>query len=109
MEQCCFAHILRGSADRSARHKEQWEVESVVGKRKRGQAVEYKIVWASTWHPESDLDCSELIQEYEQRVAEGAARRKAFVATGCKRRKRDGSSPGCLAIRKDGERLKSLH
>ena len=74
---------------------DQWEVKRIVGKRRGENGWEYKIVWKSTWHPKTDLSCSKLIKEFQQRVASkepyreektrraGRNKRKGFAIQNC--------------------------
>eukprot|EP00088_Acartia_fossae_P010455 TRINITY_DN15216_c0_g1_i1.p1 TRINITY_DN15216_c0_g1~~TRINITY_DN15216_c0_g1_i1.p1 ORF type:complete len:159 (+),score=47.88 TRINITY_DN15216_c0_g1_i1:54-530(+) len=56
---------------------EEYEVESIVQKRVRKGKVEYLVKWKgwenpddNTWEPVGNLDCEELIAEYEKQQAD---------------------------------------
>ncbi|SNX85847.1 related to Gag-pol polyprotein [Melanopsichium pennsylvanicum] len=50
----------------------EFEVEAIVGKRKQGSQVQYKVQWrgypeeAASWEPTDCLNCPDLIREYEE-------------------------------------------
>ncbi|SNX83216.1 related to Gag-pol polyprotein [Melanopsichium pennsylvanicum] len=50
----------------------EFEVEAIVGKRKQGRQVQYKVQWrgypkeAASWEPTDCLNCPDLIREYEE-------------------------------------------
>ena len=55
--------------------KEEYEVETIVSKRTRKGVVEYLVKWTgwenpddNTWEPIDNLECQELIEEYEATV-----------------------------------------
>jgi Chromo (CHRromatin Organisation MOdifier) domain len=54
---------------------DQWEVEILVGKRKAGRRVEYKVKWmgfpesANSWQPKRDIHPS-LVSDYEAKVSQ---------------------------------------
>lgn len=53
---------------------EDYEVESIVGVRKRKGQTEYQVRWkgyaadADTWEPEEQLNCQELIDAFNKKV-----------------------------------------
>jgi len=63
---------------------EEYEVEKILGKRKRQGGVEYLIKWAgydnsqNTWEPEENLDCADRIKDFEEKnlAAEQAKKEK---------------------------------
>ena len=57
--------------------KEEYEVETIVSKRTRKGKVEYLVKWTgwenpddNTWEPIDNLECQELIEEYEATVGQ---------------------------------------
>ncbi|CAG2173928.1 unnamed protein product [Oppiella nova] len=73
--------------------EEAYVVEAVVDKRRRNNRVEYLIKWQgygdqdNTWEPEANLDCQELIDEYEKSVKSSAQKpSKASTVTAKKSR-----------------------
>jgi chromobox protein 5 len=57
----------------SGTEDEEYEVEKILGKRKRQGGVEYLIKWAgydnsqNTWEPEENLDCADRIKDFEEK------------------------------------------
>eukprot|EP00088_Acartia_fossae_P002485 TRINITY_DN10_c0_g2_i1.p1 TRINITY_DN10_c0_g2~~TRINITY_DN10_c0_g2_i1.p1 ORF type:complete len:164 (+),score=63.95 TRINITY_DN10_c0_g2_i1:92-583(+) len=54
--------------------EEEYEVESILGKRVRKGKVEYQVKWKgwddpsdNTWEPIANLECQDLIAEYEKK------------------------------------------
>ncbi|KAJ1596435.1 hypothetical protein NDA11_000234 [Ustilago hordei] len=58
-----------------------FEVEALIDKRSHNGTTEYKVLWrgyseeAASWEPVENLNCPDLIQEYE--VSEGGRRRRS--------------------------------
>ncbi|KAJ1571639.1 hypothetical protein NDA11_002906 [Ustilago hordei] len=59
-----------------------FEVEALIDKRSFNGTTEYKVLWrgyseeAASWEPVSNLDCPDLIREYEVSEGGGASRRR---------------------------------
>lgn len=57
----------------SGTEDEEYEVEKILGKRKRQGGIEYLIKWAgydnsqNTWEPEENLDCADRIKDFEEK------------------------------------------
>lgn len=53
----------------------EYEVEAIIGKRRRKGQIEYLVKWESyhedeaTWEPMHHLNCEHRIQQYEQSIA----------------------------------------
>ncbi len=46
--------------------EEQWGIKKIVGRRRVGKGVEYKVRWDDTWLPTSELgNAQRLLQEFE--------------------------------------------
>jgi len=72
---------------------EEYEVENILDKRKRGGGTEYLIKWLgyedpsnNTWEPVENLDCQDVIDEFEanykkkeQKMKKGRKRKKSDV------------------------------
>jgi len=57
--------------------EEEWEIRSILGKRRAGTGYEYKVRWKDTWLPKSELgNAQRLLQEFEAkgRVQHGGKR-----------------------------------
>ena len=61
-----------------ALEQEEWEVSRIVGRRRVGKVVEYKVRWKNTWLSRSNLgNARELLQEFEaQRRAQRGNQRR---------------------------------
>lgn len=58
----------------SVSHREEWEIEKIVGKRRTRRGNEYKVRWQDTWLLESDLgSAQELLQQFNQETLSSAA------------------------------------
>ena len=51
----------------SVTHREEWEIEKIVGKRRTRRGCEYKVRWQDTWLPESELGYAQgLLQQFDE-------------------------------------------
>ena len=80
--------------------EEEYEVERIISKRARKGKVEYLVKWKgwedpddNTWEPVANLDCKELIDEYESAHPDTDNEKKESSA-GVKRKADDKSGTG---------------
>ena len=58
----------------SISHREEWEIEKIVGKRRTQRGYEYKVRWQDTWLPENELEHAlGLMQQFEKEWLSRAA------------------------------------
>jgi len=87
-----------GNEDVKASESEEveFEVESVVGKRKKNGVVEYCLKWkgydSPTWEPEDNCMCIDLIAEYENNHGKRKAKVETTTIRTGKKRKTDKDS-----------------
>ncbi|XP_038046401.1 chromobox protein homolog 1-like [Patiria miniata] len=68
--------------------EEEYQVEKVLNKRVKGGQVEYLLKWKgypdeqNTWEPETNLDCPELIQMYNDSVKQLTQSKRKLTVNG---------------------------
>lgn len=69
-----------GTSDKektTSEENKEWELEKIVGKRTRLGKIEYEVKWKdypssqNTWEPAENLECVEMIQQYENELSGG--------------------------------------
>merc|ERR1712106_142799 len=81
--------------------EEEYEVETIVNKRLRKGKPEYLVKWKgwedpddNTWEPVANLDCHELIEEYERQHKDDVPPETKDTDKKGEKRKADGEKPG---------------
>ena len=94
--------------------EEEYEVERIISKRARKGKVEYLVKWKgwedpddNTWEPVANLDCKELIDEYESAHPDTDTEKKESSA-GVKRKADDKSGSGSQPDKKRDTRPKGF-
>ena len=49
---------------------EDYDVEKILGERKKGNTTQYLVQWKASWEDASDLNCKELIKEFKEEKGE---------------------------------------
>jgi hypothetical protein len=66
-----------------------WEIRRITGMRKVDSIEEFRVAWAQTWMPESDLgEARELVEEFKARLSVGHRKKNGQAETGV-----EGESP----------------
>ena len=54
------------SPARNTIHNGEWPISKIIGKRRKGRGIQYRIRWTDTWLPASELNnAKRLLQEFE--------------------------------------------